>query len=261
MDSEEKNTTSNTASSSVILVPSPAEPDSDSRLERAVSQRTSSVVIGFFTLPGETRNNIYRRALVAAHPLYLFQDAGPDSRVETFAPDRPFQSLALLHTSRQVYDEARAVLYGSNRFTLVDTTPHQVDLLQSFLNRIGAINAGLLSYLCINFPAVEIVEGQPGNVMLREDGLRSLKLLQQNCAGLKTLEILVHKQNSSGLTKASHDDSQSLRTALSQIDVQLRAISSLKKILVRFYDGPSSPLVTETMKGFGWVICLGDKGQ
>lgn len=47
----------------------------------------------------EIRNKSYRRMLVVAHPVFLFQDAG--SRVETFAPDRPFRWLSLLYTNRQ----------------------------------------------------------------------------------------------------------------------------------------------------------------
>jgi len=157
--------------------------------------------------------------------------------------------------------KASAVLYGLNHFTLVDTTRHQVGLLQSFLNCIGSVNAGLLSHLCISFPVAENVEGQPGKIMIREDGLRSLKLLQDKCTNLKTLETHVHSQNSRGLIQASHDDSQFIREALSQIDAQLKSISSLSKIIVRFYDARPTLSVMELMQGLGWVTLLGDKGQ
>lgn len=61
----------------------------------------------------------------------------------------------------------------------MDTTNYQGGLLQSFLNCIGPVNAGLLSHLSINFPVVESVEGQPERVILSEDDLYSLKLLQE----------------------------------------------------------------------------------
>jgi hypothetical protein len=207
-------------------------------------------------LPGDIRNDIYKRVLVVAHPLFLFQDTGSQV-VETFAPERPVRWLALLYTNRQVHDETSAVLYGLNHFTFMDTTQHQGGLLQSFLNCIGSVNAGLLSHLCINFPVAESVEGQPGKVTLREDDLYSLKLLQEKCTNLTTLETLVHSRNSGRLINASHDDSQFIQEALSQINALLRAISSLKKIIVRSYDGTPTPLVMESMQGLGWVILPG----
>ena len=215
--------------------------------------------MSLLSLPRHIRDDIYRRVLVVAHPLFLFQDTG-SGVVETFAPGRPVRWLALIYTNRQVHDEASAVLYGMNRFTLVDTTRRQVDLLQSFLNCIGSVNAGLLSHLCINFPVAENINGQPGDIKLREDGFRSLKLLQDRCINLKTLETFVHNENSRGL-KASHDDSQFIREALSQINAQFKLISSLSRIIVRFYDGSPAPSLMELMKDFGWVIFLGDKGQ
>ena len=214
------------------------------------------VPASFFSLPGDIRNNIYRRVLVVPHPLFLFQDTGSQV-VETFAPDRPFRWPALLYINRQVHDEARVVLYGLNHFTLVETTQHQGVLLQSFLNCIGSVNAGLLSHLSINFPVAEIVEGQPGKATLREDDLHSLKLLKEKCPNLTTLETLIHSRNSRDLINPSQDDSQNNREALSQIDAQLKAISSLKTVIVRSYNGTPIPSVMELMQGFGWVILRG----
>ncbi|MCJ1486633.1 hypothetical protein MMC06_006811 [Schaereria dolodes] len=221
-----------------------------------LSQTTSSVSINLFNLPGDIRNNIYRRVLVVAHPLFLFQETGSQV-VETFAPDRPFRWLALLYTNRQVHDEASAVLYVLNHFTFMDTTRHQGGLLQNFLSCIGSVNAGLLSHLSINFPIAESVEGQPGKVILREDDLHSLKLLQEKCTNLTTLETLVYSQNSRSLINPKHDDSQFIREALSQIDAQLKAMPSLSKIIVRLYDGTPAPSVMELMQGLGWDILPG----
>ena len=119
-----------------------------------------------------------------------------------------------MYANRQVYSEATAVLYGLNHVTFIDTTKHQGSLLKSFLNCIGSVNAGLLSHLSINFPVAESVEGQPGKVMLREDDLYSLKLLQEECTSLTTLETLVHGRNSRRLINASYDDSQFVREVL-----------------------------------------------
>lgn len=117
---------------------------------------------------------------------------------------------------------------------LVDTTSKQVGLLQSFLDCIVSVNANLLSHLCINFLVVENIEDQSLKVKLRQDGRQSLRFLQEKCANLTTLETFVHSNNSSFLAEADDDNSQFVREeALLQFDAQLKAISLLKKIIVR----------------------------
>ena len=111
------------------------------------------------------------------------------------------------------------------------------------------------------FPVAEDVDGQPGEIVLREDGLRSLKLLQDKCMSLKTLEAFVHNQNSRGLTEASYDDSQFIQEVLSQIDAQFKLLPSPSRIVVRFYDGGPASSVMELMQGLGWVIVVDDKGH
>ncbi|KAH8775274.1 hypothetical protein F5883DRAFT_257083 [Diaporthe sp. PMI_573] len=151
------------------------------------SQSTASGAIGFLDLPTRARQDVYKRVLAVGHPVYLFQDVGP--RVETFAPDKPKWWLALLYTNKQIYSEAKAVLYGRNCFYLMDKPQQQDALLRSFLNCIGSSNADLLSCLCISFPVVEKAQDQPEKVRIREDGFQNLGLLQSNCANLTTLEM------------------------------------------------------------------------
>ena len=222
------------------------------------TSHTASPLFSFFSLPRKSRNDIYRRVLFVAHPLYLFQETGSEV-VEMFAPERPARWLALLYTNRQVREEASEVLYGSNNFTFMDTTRHQANLLQSFLNFIGPVNASHLSHICINLPVAESVEGQPGRILLREDDLCSLKILQEKCIELTTLETLVHSYNSMGLSKAGQhsDDLHFIREALSQIDIQLKAIPSLSKTIVRFYNGSPTPEVAEMVQRLGWVMLPG----
>ena len=215
---------------------------------------------GFFGLPRRVRDEIYRKVLVVAHPLYLFQDSG-SPKVELFAPERPKPArwLALLYTNRQLHTEASAVLYGCNHFTFMDTGRKPVKVVHSFLEGIGSVNAGHLSHLCINFPAAERVSEQEGKAILREGDLRSLKLFQERCTNLTRLEALVHGRNAKGLTVASYDstNSQFIREALLQVHAQLKAIPSLREIIVRFYDGNPAPEVAELMQHFGWVTVIG----
>ncbi|KAK3938230.1 hypothetical protein QBC46DRAFT_318122 [Diplogelasinospora grovesii] len=229
----------------------------DSEDGRTQSRPATPGSISFVGLPKGIRQDIYKRVLVVAHPIYLFQDGG--SRVETFAPDRPTRWLALLYVNQQVRGEARAVLYGMNRFNLVDTRQQEVGLLRSFLNCIGFVNADLLSHLSISFPVAERMEDQPGEVKIREDGLQSLRLLQEKCTNLTTLEMFIHSKNSSFLTKTDEDSSHLAQEALPRIDAQLKAIPSLKKIIVRVYIGALPPLVTDLMQGLGWVVLFGDR--
>src|SRR6187399_3023064 len=119
----------------------------------------SSEKPGFSHLSRELRDRIYQRVLYVAHPLYLFTQGG-SNQVELFAPERPVRWLALLYTNRQVHTEASATLYRSHKFVMVDTTHNQANLLQFFLNKIGSVNAGHLTHICINFPAAGSVNHQ-----------------------------------------------------------------------------------------------------
>ncbi|KAF7591583.1 hypothetical protein BBP40_001331 [Aspergillus hancockii] len=225
--------------------------------ERATSQPAALASVGFFRLPIEIRKNIYQRVLIVPHPLYLFQD--PGCQVETFAPEKPYRWLALLYTNRQISDEARAVLYGMNHFALQEATQRQGSLLKSFLTCIGPVNAGLLSHLCIDFPATERIDGQSGDLKLRDDSLQSLELLQRECTNLKTLETLIYGQNSGGLMKEDQISFTFLREIFLKIDAQFKEIASLEKIIVRIYSGTPTASVREFLQGLGWVVLLGDR--
>jgi hypothetical protein len=229
----------------------------DSGSSRTCGSSTELLVTSFFSLPIEIREDIYKRVLTVAHPLYIFQGRG--CRVETFAPDIPRRWLALLHANRQIHQEASGVLYRSNHFNLVDTRKKQADLLQSFLNCIGSLNAGFLSHLCISFPAIDAVEKDSQNLQLSEDGLRTLKILRDKCTSLTTLEMFVPSRNFSGITTTVHDNWCSTQKALLEIDAHLNPIRSLHRTIVRVWSGTPTPSAMELMQGLGWVVLLGDQ--
>lgn len=211
---------------------------------------TRSTPVSFIDLPRRVRDNIYKRLLVLQHPLYIFQE--PNSPIESFAPDRPFRWLALLRTNRQIYIESSAVLYGMNQFQLEDITPLQADLLRSFLDCIGPLNAASLSYLSVNFPVAERINDQAKRLELRTDSLQSVRLYRDKCTKLSTLETVVHYKNSSFFREP--DDF--LREALLLIDARLRAIPSLRKIIVRFLDFNGIPTASakDYMRELGWIV-------
>lgn len=229
---------------------------SSSRSERGPTQP-----VGFFTLPIEIRNDIYKDVLTVPHPLYLFQDSG--GPVETFAPGKPYRWLALLYTNQQIRHEASAVLYGNNHFTLqeVETTRRRTSLLDSFFNCIGPANAGRLSRLCIDFPSAEKVEGcQSGEIRLREGSLQDLRLLQNQCTKLRTLETLLYGENTRVLIGEYQKNTRFVREVLLEINAQLRGIVSLNKVIVRIDSIENESLIPslrELLQELGWVVFVG----
>jgi len=224
--------------------------DKDTKVSADSSRSGSSASINFLALPDGVRKEIYERVLIVLHPLYLFQN--PGSPVAVFAPDTPRHWLALLFTNRQISAEASAVLYRVNHFELVDITRPQIGVLRSFLDGIGYVNAASLSHLCISFPSAVSIDEKPGKVRLRDDSLQSLRLLQDKCTNLSTLETVVHFKNSGFFTRPD----QFLREAFTKIDAQLKAIHSLRRIIVRVdvQSGVPTSSVKDMMQQLGWLI-------
>ncbi|KAL4982665.1 hypothetical protein BDW68DRAFT_191970 [Aspergillus falconensis] len=227
-------------------------------MKKPAPQPTSSASVNFFSLPIEIRSCIYELVLAVPQPLYLFQDRG--SQLEAFAPRKPRRWLAVLYTNRQISAEASAILYGVNQFTLeeVGSLQHGGRLLKSFLDCIGSVNAGFLSHLCITFPALQRIEGRPGEISLTEAGLQSLGRLRKECSNLKTLETFVYGVNSSNLFREDLDNSQSFQGTLMEINTQLRGINCLNKIIIRFSSGSPSPSVREFLQRLGWIVIRGN---
>jgi hypothetical protein len=173
------------------------------------------------------------------HPVYIFQD--PGSGVEVFAPERPVKWLAFLYVNRQIAREASAVLYAQNHFHLVDIMEQQAGLLQSFLDCIGPKNAAAVAHISINFP-------------FGEEGLHSLRLLQDCCTNLRCLEAVVHRKNADFFAQPDNI----LRVALHSIDTRFRAMAKLKKIVVRFHNGGVSHPIQECMQELGWKVVFSD---
>ncbi|QPC80148.1 hypothetical protein HYE68_010900 [Fusarium pseudograminearum] len=207
----------------------------------------------------EARKDAYNKLLVASNPIFVFQESA-SRPVEFFVPGKPTQWPALALTKCREYNEqeTNAVFYGSNHFNFVDTTTQrETSILQAFLVSSTPANAYLLSHMSLSFPALEAVQGQPEAVRLTQGGTHALELLQDYCVNLKILEFYVHKGNAFGL--AGEALSESLHGALSQMDARLKALSSLKKIIIRYHHGRPTTEVTQLMQGLGWIVLIGDK--
>lgn len=215
----------------------------------------------FSNMSPEARSDAYSKLLVASGPVFVFQES-TSRPVEFFSPGKPTQWPALALAKCREYNEqvTNAVFYGSNHFHLVDTTTRrETSILQAFVGSITSINARLLSHLSLSFPALEAVQGRSEASGLQQDGMRSLKLLQDKCANLRTLELSVHHGNAFGLVEEAPGNSQSLNEAVSQVDTQLKAISSLERIVIRYYHDRPTPGVRQLMQGLGWIVLMGDK--
>jgi hypothetical protein len=209
----------------------------------------------------EARKDAYNKMLVALSPIFVFQESA-SRPIEFFVPGKPTQWPALPLAKCREYNEqeTNAVFYGSNHFNLVDTTTRrETSILRAFLVSPTPDHARLLSRMSLSFPALEEVQGRPEALGLTQDGMRTLKLLQDYCINLTTLEFYVHKHNAFGLIGEAPGDSQSRHEALSQVDVELKVVPSLNKIVIRYYHGRPTPEIMQSMQGLGWIVLIGDK--
>ncbi|KPA38772.1 hypothetical protein FLAG1_08396 [Fusarium langsethiae] len=209
----------------------------------------------------EARKDAYNKMLVALGPVFVFQESA-SRPIELFVPGKPTQWPALpLAKCREFSEqETNAVFYGSNHFHFVDTTMRrETSILEAFLISLTPTHARLLSHISLSFPALEAVQGRPEALGLQQDGMRSLKLLQDYCTNLKTLEFYVHQGNAFGLVEEASSNLQSLHEALLQVDAQLKAVSSLKRIVIRYYHDRLTPGVMQLMQGLGWTVLIRDK--
>lgn len=202
-----------------------------------------------WTLPRKLRSCIYEMVLRVPHPIYLFQET--DDLVEAFAPEKPAQWHALLHVSKKINSEASAVLYRTNKFSLLEMSPKEVVLLRHFLNGIGPRNASSISYFCVSFP---YIESRPENCQIRADSAEMLAVLEEKCTGLKTLELVIHSKNCGWFTCDNANTTQYVLKMLSHIDVKLKGIVSIEQVCIRVHSGALQFSISDHMRHLGWKV-------
>jgi hypothetical protein len=228
----------------------PAEEPRHKLVDRQASPHSVSAA-GILSLPRKIRDRIYQTVLYISQPIYLFQDSGP--LVEIFTPGRPRRWLALLQVNRQIHDEAAEVLFGINHFTLLDERQPQDRLLGAFLTCIGPVNSAWISRLSMDFPALT---SSTGGVKLKDDSLQRLKLLQNHCTHLTTLEFSFSVKHIKDLSLLTGDSPQVQAEALSLIDSQLQTIPSLKTIIIRITGPEPVSSTVHCMQSLGWTTLL-----
>ncbi|OBS29436.1 hypothetical protein FPOA_03372 [Fusarium poae] len=208
----------------------------------------------------EGRTNAFNKILVASGPVFVFQESATRP-IEFFVPGKPTQwpELPLAKLREFNEQEVDVVFYGSNHFHFVDTAMQRETLiLQSFLASLTSTCTNLLSHMSLSFPALEAPKGQPETIQLQQNAMSSLELLRDNCSNIKILEFYIHKGNAFGLVEEAPVNSQSLQDALSQVDAQLRAFSSLKTIIIRYFHDTLAPEIMQLMHGLGWIVLKGN---
>jgi hypothetical protein len=134
---------------------------------------------------------------------------------------------AILLAHKRAHQEASPLLHSRNRFRL------DQGFLTLFLDHIGPQNASFLRRICIGFPAFHL-----GSVTLKEDSIRTLERIRDNCTNLATLETSLHFRTIIAMESAIDIDSPQAAAALALVDARFKAISSLKEIIVNVYDRP-----------------------
>jgi hypothetical protein len=94
------------------------------------------------------------------------------------------------------------------------------------------------------------------SVTLKEDSIRTLERIRDNCTNLATLETSLRFRTIMAMESAidALDNPGAASEALALVDARFKAISSLKEIIVNVYDEPLSCDLREKMRGCGWTI-------
>lgn len=134
---------------------------------------------------------VYRYLLVQLDPIDFERD--PNSPELVFRPSRTNNLCpAILSVCRKVCDEAIEFLYPHNRFHLPTATP-AIDgrlYMQPFIDRIGS-RAGLIRFICINFPHFDWYERLDGHDRFDRQHVDSLTLLGRDGFKDATLELFL----------------------------------------------------------------------
>lgn len=163
--------------------------------------------------------------------------------------DQPPFSSAILFTSKKVHSEGSRVLYSRNCFGLHGSQP---ETLTWFLDLIGTQNASFLRHISIDFPNFDSLH--MGEVTLQKESVQALKLIQNKCTNINTLELSLESTTEMEYTIDARDSPRIAAEALALADSHFRAISSLEDVIVNvYYEAPSYDL-REEMRGLGWKI-------
>lgn len=197
-------------------------------------------------------NNVYCELLIRTSAIFLDITAWSRQPSICSSSHRYYPSSmrlypAVLLLCKKAHREASSILYSGNRFEIRDSK-----LLTSFLDQIGAQNAGFLRHLVIAFP--DFHSDDVAGIHLNEDGVRTLDLIRKKCQNIIILETSIRRTNVRDMRLDAFDAPGAVDQALVLVDAQLRAIPSLRELRVRVHNEAINPSLREKMRGYGWII-------
>jgi hypothetical protein len=190
----------------------------------------------FLSLPGELRNKIYAQVLV------LEESIDPWSWSQKLALNP-----TLLCANKAISLEASSLLYAQNGF---DFTKYEFERVAEFLDKIGRHNTKHIRRVYIDFPHIE----DDATLDLEDHSNRVLAKIRSECVNLSTVITSLGSTNAMELKLDAFDSPKLVDKALALVDAQLRAILSLKEVIVEVYeDGPSAD-IRRKMEAYGWSM-------
>ena len=155
---------------------------------------------------------------------------------------------AILLVNKRAHREASPLLYSRNCFK-VQTR----GILTLFLDNIRPQNVSFLRHIYIAFPAFD--DNYVGSVTLKEDSIRTLELIRDNCTNLIIFETSLRLQTINIIEVAIDIlDCPQVAAPLALVDARFKTISSLKEIIINIYDEPLNCDLKEKIRGCGQTI-------
>lgn len=263
------------ASPEIGVPPQACSPNISETRKDALPQQAGAGPVNLLgTLPVEVREDIYKRVLVLADPIVLYQRDPPliqedggfwEGLGRIRAEKLPSQWLALLRANRQIHNEAIVVVYSLNHFQFKDKYQgeHYSDLprwkqrqnffLRDFVSYVRPRTARLVSHVAVDFPVV-LRERWRDNILIWEHDLHSLKVLRTKYTGLTTLRLRLRSRRLENVAETHMSDItlRWIQELLTQVKGQLKAI---KKVTMLCWD-PLDPLLVDFMEDLGWEVLV-----
>ncbi|KFY07102.1 hypothetical protein V492_07446 [Pseudogymnoascus sp. VKM F-4246] len=199
---------------------------------------------GFLTLPREIRDKIYELCLLVKGSIHPWDGFDEEELQEL--------SLGLFYTNKTISYEAGLILY-QNQFDFTKADPEEVS---SFLEKIGRSNADSIRHVVIEFPSLTNLE--LGSVAIHEYYVGILASIQSHCTNLETLTTSRRTTDDMESTFNRLDDPEIVTKALTLVNTQFRAISSLQDIIVKVFETPQYDHIRKQFEDQGWIVDSND---
>ena len=206
---------------------------------------TKDMPTNFFSLPRETRDQIYELVLLDQEVIC------PRPKEAREYHGCPQLNLELLRVNSTIHREASPLFYGKNIFDF-DILPYS-GKEGLFLQRIGRNNADCIRAVCVGFPYSSRTEA--GNFTLKKEVIELFANIQSSCPNLRTLRTT--RESMYAVQENQHRILRNFKVfadALKLIDNHFRSILSLKEIIIQVYKDSLCKKIRKKMGRRGWTV-------